>query len=130
MSLRKNKVRCKLDIDNKKLLKHKSRLTLLKHISKKNCDWLPFLSDESLHALGEFIFNVILQRVRLTPKQAKKVKNILKKDKEFYTKLISDKNKKPVAYLRQSLMSQPQVGGGIVSLVGALAPLIASLFLR
>ena len=56
--------------------------------------------------------------------------NILKKDKEFYTKLISDKNKKPVAYLRQSLMSQPQVGGGIVSLVGALAPLIASLFLR
>ena len=91
---------------------------------------LPYLSDESLHTLGEFIFNVILQRVKLTPKQSKNVKNILKKDKQFYVKLISEKNKKPITYLRQRLANEPQVGNGIVSLIGTLAPLIASLFLR
>ena len=105
-------------------------MSLLKHISKKNCAMLPFLSDESLHTLGEFIFNVILQRVELSPKQTKKVKKILKKDKDFYVKLISGKNKKPITYFRQRLMSEPQVGNGIVSLVATLAPLIASLFLH
>ena len=83
-----------------------------------------------MHTLGEFIFNVILQRIKLTPKQVTKVKKILKKDKEFYVKLISDKNKKPIAYLRQRLTDEPQVGNGVVSLIGALAPLIASLFLK
>ena len=37
---------------------------------------LPFLSDESLHTLGEFVFNIILQRVDLNTKQEKKKKNI------------------------------------------------------
>lgn len=119
-----------MEINNKKLTKYQSKLTLLRHISKKNCALLPYLSDESLHTLGEFIFNVILQRVKLTPKQTKIVKKILKKDKHFYEKLISEKNKKPVSYLRQRLASEPQVGNGIVSLIGSLAPLIASLFLR
>ena len=91
---------------------------------------LPYLSDESLHTLGEFIFNIILQRVKLTPKQSKNVKEILKRDEQFYVKLISEKNKKPITYLRQKLTNEPQVGNGIVSLIGALAPLIASLFLR
>ena len=129
MTLRKKKKSCKIEVDNKKLSKYQSKLTLLSHISKKNCALLPYLSDESLHTLGEFIFNVILQRVKLTPKQSKKVRNILKNDKEFYVKLISEKNKKPITYLRQRL-SEPQVGKGIVSLVATLAPLIASLFLN
>ena len=118
-----------MKVDNKKLAKYQTKMTVLRHISNKNCALLPFLSDESLHTLGEFIFNVILQRVKLTPKQSKKVKNILKNDKEFYVKLISDKNKKPITYLRQRL-TEPQVGKGIVSLVATLAPLIASLFLN
>ena len=130
MTLRKKKKSCKIEVDNKKLSKYQSKLPLLSHISKKNCALLPYLSDESLHTLGEFIFNVILQRVKLTPKQSKNVKNILKKDKQFYVKLISEKNKKPITYLRQRLANEPQVGNGIVSLIGTLAPLIASLFLR
>ena len=119
-----------MDVDSKKLAKYQSRLTILKHLSKKNCALLPFLSDESLHTLGEFIFNVILQKIKLSPKQAKRVKSILKKDKDFYVKLISENNKKPISYLRQRLLAEPQVGNGIISLVGSLAPLIASLFLR
>ena len=95
MRLQRNRRKIKIDVDNKKLLKYKSKLSLLQHISKKNCALLPYLNDESLHTLGEFIFNVILQRIKLTPKQVTKVKKILKKDKEFYVKLISDKNKKP-----------------------------------
>ena len=130
MSSGGKKSKCKMKVDSKKLSKHRAKMSLLKHISKKNCAMLPFLSDESLHTLGEFIFNVILQRVELSPKQAKKVKKILKKDKDFYVKLISGKNKKPITYFRQRLMSEPQVGNGIVSLVATLAPLIASLFLR
>ena len=130
MRLQRNRRKIKIDVDNKKLLKYKSKLSLLQHISKKNCALLPYLNDESLHTLGEFIFNVILQRIKLTPKQVTKVKKILKKDKEFYVKLISDKNKKPIAYLRQRLTDEPQVGNGVVSLIGALAPLIASLFLK
>ena len=94
MSSGGKKTKCKMKVDSKKLSKHKAKMSLLKHISKKNCAMLPFLSDESLHTLGEFIFNVILQRVELSPKQAKKVRKILKKDKDFYVKLISEKNKK------------------------------------
>ena len=123
------RVNCKLKINDKKLFKNRSKLSLLKHISKKNCALLPYLSDESLHTLGEFIFNVILQRVQLTPKQTKRVRNILNRDKDFFVKLISDKNKKPITFFRQKLISNPQVGAGVVSLIASLAPLIASLFM-
>ena len=54
----------------------------------------------------------------------------MNKDKDFYVKLISSKNKKPITYFRQRLKSEPQIGNGILSLVGTLAPLIASLFSR
>ena len=123
------RVNCKMKINDKKLFKNRSKLSLLKHISKKNCALLPYLSDESLHTLGEFIFNVILQRVQLTPKQTKRVRNILNRDKDFFVKLISDKNKKPITFFRQKLISNPQVGDGVVSLIASLAPLIASLFM-
>ena len=118
-----------MDVDNKKLSKYQTKMKLLRHISKKNCALLPFLSDDSLHTLGEFIFNIILQRIKLSSNQAKKVKQILKKDKDFYVKLVSEKNRKPISYLRERL-SEPQIGGGVVSLITTLAPLIASLFLH
>ena len=117
-------------------LKHKqiksvtSKLHILKHISKRNCALLPYLDDESLHALGEFIYNIIHQRVKLAPKHENKVKNILKKDKTFYRKLIDKKTKDPLGYFRKSLKVYPQIGNGVVSLISALAPLVASLFLR
>ena len=68
-----------LKIKNKKLMKKKAKLEILKHISKRNCALLPYLNDESLHTLGEFIFNVINQKVRLDEKQLRRVKTI-----EFY----------------------------------------------
>ena len=117
-------------------LKHKqiksvtSKLHILKHISKRNCALLPYLDDESLHTLGEFIYNIIHQRVKLGPQQENKVKNILKKDKTFYRKLIDKKTKNPLGYFRKSLKFYPQIGSGIVSLITALAPLIASLFIK
>jgi hypothetical protein len=61
-------------------------MMILNHISRKNCALLPYLSDESLHTLGEFIFNVITQRIELDNAQLKKVKRILKKDNTFYKK--------------------------------------------
>ena len=117
-------------------LKHKqiksvtSKLHLLKHISKRNCALLPYLDDGSLHTLGEFIYNIIHKRVKLDPQQEKKVKNILKKDPAFYKKLIDKKTKDPLGYFRKKLRSYPQIGNGIVSLISALAPLVASLFLK
>ena len=94
----KSGVKGKIKLNSKKLSKYKSKLILLQHLNKRSCALLPFLSDESLHTLGEFVFNIILQRVDLNTKQEKKIKKILNKDKDFYVKLISSKNKKPITY--------------------------------
>ena len=110
--------------------KIESKLVILRHISKKNCSLLPFLDSESLHALGEFLFNVITQRVKLNPQQQKRVKKILNRNKEFYIKLMSKQTKNPVTYFKSSLKSNPQVGQGIVSLIATLAPFISSLLFR
>ena len=120
----------KLKLQRGKIKSVISKLHVLKHISKRNCALLPYLDDESLHTLGEFIYNIIHQRVKLGPQQENKVKNILKKDKTFYRKLIDKKTKNPLGYFRKSLKFYPQIGSGIVSLITALAPLIASLFIK
>ena len=70
-------------IEKKRLSRLKNKLKILRHISKKNCALLPFLNDESLHTLGEFIFNVINQKISLDEKQIKKVRAVLKKDRNF-----------------------------------------------
>ena len=119
-----------IKLHNRKILKLKSKLHLLKHISKRNCALLPYLDDESLHTLGEFIYNIIHQKVKLDPQQEKKVKTILKKDIDFYRKLVDENTKDPLGYFRKSLKFDPQVGNGIVSLIAALAPLISSLILK
>ena len=120
----------KLKLKPRKIIELKSKLHLLRHISKRNCALLPYLDDESLHTLGEFIYNIIHQKVKLDAPQEKKVKAILKKDKDFYKKLIDQKTKDPLGYFRKSLKFDPQVGNGIVSLIAALAPLISSLILK
>ena len=119
-----------LRLQRKKMEKVRAKLHLLKHISKRNCALLPYLDDESLHTLGEFIYNIIHQKVKLDPQQQKKVKTILKKDIDFYRKLIDENTKDPLRYFRKSLKFDPQVGNGIVSLIAALAPLISSLILK
>ena len=119
-----------LRLQRQKINLFKSKLSLLKHISKKNCALLQYLDDESLHTLGEFIHNIIHQKVKLDPQQEKRVKVILKKNRDFYTKLIDKKTKNPLGYFRKSLKFDPQVGTGIVSLIAALAPLISSLILK
>ena len=130
MSVEKSKRLKDLRLQQKKLSKIKSKLQILRHISKRNCALLPYLNDESLHTLGEFIFNVINQKVTLDQKQLKRVKSILKKDKSFYKKLIHVDTNNPLGYFRKTLKTKPQIGKGVVSLVATLAPLIASLFLR
>ena len=117
-------------LQRKRMEKVRTKLYLLKHISKRNCALLPYLDDESLHTLGEFIYNIIHQKVKLDNLQEKKVKAILKKDRDFYQKLIAENTKDPLGYFRKSLKFNPQVGNGIVSLIAALAPLISSLILR
>ena len=102
----------KLSVKKNKIMNIKSKLIVLKHISRRNCALLPYLDDESLHILGE------------------KVKKILKKDKHFYEKLIDVDTDDPLGYFKQTLKLDPQVGQGIVSLIAALAPLISSLILR
>ena len=79
----KSGVKGKIKLNSKKLSKYKSKLILLQHLNKRSCALFPFLSDESLHTLGEFVFNIILQRVDLNTKQEKKIKKILNKDKDF-----------------------------------------------
>ena len=119
----------KLSVKKTKIMNIKSKLIVLKHISRRNCALLPYLDDESLHTLGEFIFNVITQRVKLDNKQIKKVKRILEKDRNFYKKLIDVDTDDPLGYFKQTLKVDPHVGQGIVSLIAALAPLISSLIL-
>ena len=123
-------MRKEVKINRNKLRKKQSKLVLLAHIRKHNCALLPYLSDESLHVLGEFLFNVITQNLKLDSKQLSKVKQILSKDKSFYIKLIDDKTKYPAQLLRKKLVSSPQIGKGIVSLIATLAPIIATLLSR
>ena len=120
----------KIKLQRRKIKSLISKLHVLKHISKRNCALLPYFDDESLHTLGEFIYNIIHQRIDLGPQQEIKVKNILEKDKTFYRKLIDEKTKNPLGYFRKSLKFHPQIGNGIVSLIAALAPLVASLFIK
>ena len=130
MAKKHNSAASNLKLKRRKMTKVKSKLHLLRHISKRNCALLPYLDDESLHTLGEFIYNIIHRKVKLDALQEKKVKAILKKDKDFYQKLIDKNTKDPLVYFRKSLKFNPQVGNGIVSLIAALAPLISSLILR
>ena len=126
----KMKSKQKMNIDKKKLQKKQSKLKLLKHITKHNCALLPYLNDESLHILAEFLFNIITQTLKLNNTQLSKVKQILNKDKSFYMKLIDAKTRAPTQLLRKKLVTDPQIGTGIVSLIATLAPVIATLLSR
>ena len=123
-------MKMKMKVDKKRLQKKQSKLTLLSHITKHNCALLPYLNDESLHTLGELLFNIITQTLKLNAKQLSKVKQILNKDKSFYMKLIDVKTRNPTKLLRNKLVTNPQVGTGIVSLIATLAPVIATLLSR
>ena len=125
MEIKKN-----LNVDKKRWQKKQSKLKLLTHITKHNCALLPYLNDESLHILGEFLFNVITQALKLNSKQLSEVKKILQRDKSFYMKLIDVKTRYPTNLLRKKLVSDPQIGAGIVSLIATLAPVIATLLSR
>ena len=125
MEIKKN-----LNVDKKRWQKKQSKLKLLTHITKHNCALLPYLNDESLHILGEFLFNVITQTLKLNRKQLSEVKKILQRDKSFYMKLIDVKTRYPTNLLRKKLVSDPQIGAGIVSLIATLAPVIATLLSR
>ena len=82
-----------LDLKFKKV-NHK--LKLLNHIKGKDCALLPYLSDESLHTIGEFLYNVIQQRIPLSKNEARKVQKILLKNKPFFSKLVDQKTKNPL----------------------------------
>jgi len=126
----KMKTKQTIKIDKKRLQKKQSKLKLLKHITKHNCALLPYLNDESLHILAEFLFNIITQTLQLNNTQLAKVKQILNKDKSFYMKLIDAKTRAPTQLLRKKLVTDPQIGTGIVTLIATLAPVIASLLSR
>ena len=119
-----------MKVDKRRLQKRQSKLKLLSHITKHNCALLPYLNDESLHTLGELLFNIITQTLKLNAKQLSKEKQILNKDKSFYMKLIDVKTRNPTKLLRNKLVTNPQVGTGIVSLIATLAPVIATLLSR
>ena len=120
----------KMQLHNRRLQNKQSKLKVLSHITKHNCALLPYLNDESLHSLGELLFNVITQRLKLNNKQLFKVKQILNKDKAFYIKLVDVKTRNPTQLLRKRLTSDPQIGKGLVSLIATLAPVIATLLSR
>ena len=120
----------KMQLHNRRLQNKQSKLKVLSHITKHNCALLPYLNDESLHSLGELLFNVITQRLKLNSKQLFKVKRILNKDKAFYVKLVDVKTRNPTQLLRKRLTTDPQIGKGLVSLIATLAPVIATLLSR
>ena len=120
----------KLKIDVKRFQNRQSKLKILTHITKHNCSLLPYLNDESMHILGEFLFNVITKTLKLNSNQLLKVRKILNKDKSFYMKLIDVKTANPIKLLRTKLIKDPQIGTGIVSIIATLAPLIATLLSR
>ena len=71
---KKLKIKGKMKIHNRRLQNRQLKLKVLSHITKHNCALLPYLNDESLHSLGELLFNVITQRLKLNSKQLFKVR--------------------------------------------------------
>ena len=127
---KKLEIKGKMKIHNRRLQNRQLKLKVLSHITKHNCALLPYLNDESLHSLGELLFNVITQGLKLNSKQLFKVKRILNKDKAFYIKLVDVKTRNPTQLLRKRLTTDPQIGKGLVSLIATLAPVIATLLSR
>ena len=127
---KKLKIKGKMKIHNRRLQNRQLKLKVLSHITKHNCALLPYLNDESLHSLGELLFNVITQGLKLNSKQLFKVKRILNKDKAFFIKLVDVKTRNPTQLLRKRLTTDPQIGKGLVSLIATLAPVIATLLSR
>ena len=127
---KKLKIKGKMKIHNRRLQNRQLKLKVLSHITKHNCALLPYLNDESLHSLGELLFNVITQGLKLNSKQLFKVKRILNKDKAFCIKLVDVKTRNPTQLLRKRLTTDPQIGKGLVSLIATLAPVIATLLSR
>ena len=127
---KKLKIKGKMKIHNRRLQNRQLKLKVLSHITKHNCALLPYLNDESLHSLGELLFNVITQGLKFNSKQLFKVKRILNKDKAFFIKLVDVKTRNPTQLLRKRLTTDPQIGKGLVSLIATLAPVIATLLSR
>ena len=61
---KKLKIKGKMKIHNRRLQNRQLKLKVLSHITKHNCALLPYLNDESLHSLGELLFNVITQGLK------------------------------------------------------------------
>lgn len=55
----------KLKVRKKKIVVIKFKMEVLRYFLRSNCVFLFYLDDESFYTFGEFIFNVIIQRVKL-----------------------------------------------------------------
>ena len=93
---------------------------ILKLIKPYNASILPFLNFEALHTIGEFLYNVIHENVKLPNKIRENAKCIVHKHRPFMKLLTT--NKTPVLMMKKKLYNHPQIGKGIADLITAVAP--------
>ena len=93
---------------------------ILKLIKPYNASILPFLNFEALHTIGEFLYNIIHENVKLPNKIRENAKCIVHKHRPFMKLLTT--NKTPVLMMKKKLNTHPQIGKGIADLITAVAP--------
>ena len=93
---------------------------ILKIIKPDNASLLPFLNFEALHTIGEFIYNVINENIKLQKDIRENARCIVHKHRPFMKLLTT--TEAPVLLMKNKLFDHPQIGKGIADLIAAVTP--------
>ena len=100
------------------ILKRKNNI--LKIIKPHNASLLPFLNFEALHTIGEFLYNVINENIKLNKNIRENARCIVHKHRPFMKLLTT--TEAPVLLMKNKLFDHPQIGNGIADLIAAVTP--------
>ena len=93
---------------------------ILKILKPKNASILPFLNFKALHTVGEFLYNVINENIKLNNKLRTNAKCIVHKHRPFMKLLMT--TEVPVLMMKNKLYEHPQIGKGIADLIATVTP--------
>jgi len=93
---------------------------ILKIIKPHNASLLPFLNFEALHTIGEFLYNVINENIKLKKNTRENARCIVHKHRPFMKLLTT--TEAPVLLMKNKLFDHPQIGHGIADLIAAVTP--------
>ena len=104
----------------KKFKRNSKKDKILKILKPKNASILPFLNFKALHTVGEFLYNVINENIKLNNKLRKNARCIVHKHRPFMKLLMT--TEVPVLMMKNKLYEHPKIGKGIADLIATVTP--------